>query len=302
MKKTQEYKNILVTGGSGFLGSHVVDSLLSAGFTVCIFDTKKFPYDRSGADFIKGDILDLGALTKALRNIDVVFHLAAFADLDKAQDNPLDTMKVNVMGMTNVLEAARINKVSRVIFSSTIYVYSRTGSFYRVSKHSCELLLEEYFNRFDLKYTILRFGTLYGPRSDISNSVYNYLKEALVTGKIKAVGSGEEVREYIDVRDAADICVKVLEDKYEGETLVLTGHHRMRLAELLEMISEILDNKVKIEYGSGENAHYKYTPYSYIPRVGKKLVMNSFRDLGQGLVELLDEIHREDSETTIINI
>jgi len=290
MKKTKERKKILVTGGFGFLGSHVVDSLESAGHSVIIFDSKKSANIKSGSDFINGDILDLEALTKALKNIDVVFHLAAFSDLNKAQDNPIDTMKVNVVGMTNVLEAARINKINRVIFSSSIYVSSRTGGFYRVSKHSCELLLEEYFNRFDLKYTILRFGTLYGTRSDSSNSVYNYLKDALLKGEIQAIGSGEEIREYIDVRDAADFCVEVLADKYEGETLVLTGQHRMRLAELLEMISEILDNKVNIEYGRGKNAHYKYTPYSYNPKPGKKIVLDSFRDMGQGLVEILEEI------------
>ena len=290
MKNTKEKKNILVTGGSGFLGSHVVDSLESAGHNVIIFDSKKSANIKSGSDFINGDILDLEALTKALKNIDVVFHLAAFSDLNKAQDNPIDTMKVNVVGMTNVLEAARINKINRVIFSSSIYVSSSTGGFYRVSKHSCELLLEEYFNRFDLKYTILRFGTLYGTRSDSSNSVYNYLKDALLKGEIQAIGSGEEIREYIDVRDTADFCVEVLADKYEGETLVLTGQHRMRLAELLEMISEILDNKVNIEYGRGKNAHYKYTPYSYNPKPGKKIVLDSFRDMGQGLVEILEEI------------
>jgi UDP-glucose 4-epimerase len=290
MKKTKEKKNILVTGGFGFLGSHVVDSLESAGHNVIIFDSNKSANIKSGSDFINGDILDLEALTKALKNVDVVFHLAAFSDLDKAQDNPIDTMKVNVIGMTNVLEAARINKINRVIFSSSIYVSSRTGGFYRVSKHSCELLLEEYFNRFDLKYTILRFGTLYGTRSDSSNSVYNYLKDALRKGEIQAIGSGKEIREYIDVRDTADFCVEVLADKYEGETLVLTGQHRMQLAELLEMISEILDNKVNIEYGRGKNSHYKYTPYSYNPKPGKKIVLDSFRDMGQGLVEILEEI------------
>ena len=274
MINTKDKKNILVTGGSGFLGSHVVDSLESAGHNVIIFDSKKSANIKSGSDFINGDILDLEALTKALKNIDVVFHLAAFADLDKAQDNPIETMKVNVVGTINVLEAARINKINRVIFSSSIYVSSRSGGFYRVSKHSCELLLEEYFNHFDLKYTILRFGTLYGTRSDSSNSVYNYLKDALLKGEIQAIGSGEEIREYIDVRDTADFCVEVLADKYEGETLVLTGQHRMRLSELLEMISEILDNKVNIEYGRGKNSHYKYTPYSYNPKPGKKIVMN----------------------------
>jgi len=290
MKKTKEKKNILVTGGFGFLGSHVVDSLKSAGHNVIIFDSKKSVNIKSESDFINGDILDLEALTKALKNIDIVFHLAAFSDLNKAQDNPIDTMKANVIGTTNVLEAARINKINRVIFSSSIYVSSRAGGFYRVSKHTCELLLEEYFKRFDLKYTILRFGTLYGTRSDSSNSVYNYLKDALLKGEIQAIGSGEEIREYIDVRDTADFCVEVLADKYEGKTLVLTGQHRMRLAELLEMISEILDNKVNIEYGRAKNAHYKYTPYSYNPKPGKKIVLDSFRDMGQGLVEILEEI------------
>tara|TARA_B100000315_G_scaffold198376_1_gene189950 strand:- start:109 stop:474 length:366 start_codon:yes stop_codon:yes gene_type:complete len=116
----------------------------------------------------------------------------------------------------------------------------------------------------------------------------------LLKGEIQAIGSGEEIREYIDVRDTADFCVEVLADKYEGETLVLTGQHRMRLSELLEMICEILNKKVTIEYGRGKNAHYKYTPYSYNPKPGKKIVMDSFRDMGQGLVEILEDINNED--------
>ena len=75
-----------------------------------------------------------------------------------------------------------------------------------------------------------------------------------------------------------------------GETIVVTGNHRMRISELLEMISEILNDKVTIEYCKGKAAHYKYTPYSYNPRPGKKLVLDSFRDIGQGLVEMLEEI------------
>ena len=300
MKNKKEKLNIFVTGGSGFLGSHVVDSLISAGHNIINYDFNESANHNSAVKFIKGDILDLDSLTTALKNIDIVFHLAALADIDKAQSNPIDTMKINVLGLANILEAARINNINRVIFSSSIYVYSRAGGFYRVSKHSCELLLEEYFNRFNLKYTILRFGTLYGTRSDNTNSVYNYLNDALIKGEIQAIGSGKEIREYIDVRDAGDICVEVLNKKYECETLVLSGHHRMRLAELLEMISEILDNKVDIKYGKGKNAHYKYTPYSYIPRAGKKLIMNSYRDLGQGLIEILDEIHRNKSDATIL--
>ena len=283
-------KSILVTGGSGFLGSHVIDSLLTAGYKVRIFDSKELPKKISGVDFKLGNILDKEVINEALENIDVIFHLAAFADLDNAQNNPSETMMVNVMGTTNLLEAAVNNSIKHVIFSSTIYVNSRTGSFYRVSKHSCELLLEEYFNRFGLNYTILRFGTLYGPRSDESNSIYNYLNEALTLGEMDSRGSGNEVREYIDVRDAADMCVKILKRDYQGETLIITGNHRMKLSELLEMINEILGDKIIIKYSDSKAAHYKYTPYSYNPRRGKKLMMDSYREIGQGLLEILEEI------------
>ena len=290
MKNKNNILTILVTGGSGFLGSHVTESLISTGYKVKIFDTKTPPLELSNAEFCHSDLLNQSAVNEAMSGVDIVFHLAALADLDKAKDSPLQTMMVNVIGTNNILEAARKHNVKQVIFSSSIYVHSNTGGFYRVSKHCCELLLEEYFNQYDLGYTILRFGTLYGPRSDKSNSVYNYLHEALKKRVINSVGNGNEVREYIDVRDAADICIKLLQEPHKGETLILTGNHRMKLSELLEMINEILGNNIKIKFGDGKPAHYKYTPYSYKPVAGKKLVMDSYRDMGQGLVEILDEI------------
>ena len=290
MKNNKKILNILVSGGSGFLGSHLIDTLVNSGHNVCNYDTIKSIYNSKNINSIVGDLLDLNSLTNALKGVDVVYHLAAYADLDKAKKKPLKTMSVNVLGTANLLEAARINNVKQVIFASTIYVHSRTGGFYRVSKHACELLLEEYHNTFGLNYTILRFGTLYGPRSGSSNSVYNYLKAALKDKHIRAIGTGGEVREYIDVRDASLVCEKVMNTQYNGETIVVTGNHRMRISELLEMISEILNDKVTIEYCKGKAAHYKYTPYSYNPRPGKKLVLDSFRDIGQGLVEMLEEI------------
>ncbi len=283
-------KNILVTGGSGFLGSHLMETLVDSGFNVSNYDLKESKYNIDGVNHIYGDLQDLDSLTNALKDINYIYHLAAFSDLDKAKNDPIKTMNVNIIGTTNLLEAARINKVNKVIFASSIYVNSRTGSFYRVSKHSCELLLEEFFNSYKLNYTILRFGTIFGPRSDNSNSVYNYLLSALNNNFISAIGTGEEVREYIDVRDAANICEKAILEEYDNDALIVTGNHRMKLNELLEMIKEILNNQVTIKYGEGKEAHYKYTPYSFTPRPGKKLVMDSFRDMGQGLVEILEEI------------
>ena len=289
--KNKNSKNILVTGGSGFLGSHVSDALSDAGHRVTILDIVKSHFLRSDQDSLIVDIMDQDAINQAFKNIDVVFHFAAVADLNLAYNNPISTMTINVLGTTHVLEAARLNKVKKVVFGSTVYVNSRTGSFYRVSKHACELLIEEYQQHFGLDYSILRFGTLYGTRSDNSNSVYSLLNEALTSGGIKFFGSGNEVREFIHVSDAARICVELLNEKYNGETLILTGHHRYRLFELIDMINEILGNKIKISYESSESkSHYTQTPYSYIPRVGKKIVTNTYCDLGQSLVEILDEI------------
>jgi len=289
--------NILITGGSGFLGSHVADAIADAGHNVTILDLKPSPYLRPEVKMVIADILDADAMNNAMNNIDMVFHMAALADLDTAHNNPFDTMKINVLGTTNILEAARLNNVKRLIFASTIYVYSRTGSFYRVSKHACELLLEAYHERYGLGHTILRFGTLYGTRANDHNSVLRYLKEALTTGKINFYGTGNEVREYINVSDAANICVKILDEEFADQTLILTGHHRMRLSELLDMINEILGNNITITHHNEESkSHYTQTPYSYIPRIGKKIVSNTYCDLGQSLVEILNEIHSQKSE------
>ena len=299
-KKIKSPLRILVTGGSGFLGSHISDALIDAGNEVTIFDLKQSPHLKGKQDIIIGDILNLDAVTEAMKGIDVVFHLAALADIDVAQDNLYETMKTNVLGTTNVLEAARVNSVKRVVFASTVYVHSRTGSFYRVSKHSCELLLEAYYECYGLQYTILRFGTLYGPRTNESNSVFRCLKEALLTGKIEFKGTGDEVREYIHVRDAAQICIKILDDKFAGETLILTGHHRIKLSEFLNMVNEILGNKIKISYKPKESkSHYKQTPYSYIPKIGKKIVMNTYCDFGQSLLEILHELDLKESQEKI---
>jgi UDP-glucose 4-epimerase len=293
--------NILVTGGSGFLGSHVSDALSEEGHMVSVLDIRKSSFLRSDQKMIIADIMDQDAINKALHNIDIVFHFAALADIDLAYDKPLSTMTINVLGTTHILEAARLNKVKKVVFGSTVYVNSRTGSFYRVSKHACELLIEEYQQHFGLDYSILRFGTLYGTRSDNSNSVYSLLNEALTSGGIKFFGSGNEVREFIHVSDAARICVELLNEKYNGETLILTGHHRYRLFELIDMINEILGNKIKISYESSESkSHYIQTPYSYIPRVGKKIITNTYCDLGQSLVEILDEIETNNEKECIL--
>src|SRR5262249_4499758 len=155
-------------------------------------------------------------------NQQAVYHLAGFADLNAAKTRPLDTVTSNVLGTVQLLEAMRARKIDRLLFASTAYVYSREGGFYRCSKQACENYIEEYARTFGLRFTVIRYGSLYGPRADSANGVYRLLRTAMVDSRITYAGAPDDVREYIHVEDAARLSVDVLDDSYAGQHLMLT--------------------------------------------------------------------------------
>ena len=285
---------ILVTGGSGFLGSHIADALSDAGHDVRIFDVSRSAFLRPTQEMVIGSILDRGAIAEAIKGCDVVYHLAAVADLDEAINDPLRTVEVNILGTTLLLEAAREARIGRFAYASTIYVYSNHGSFYRTSKRACELLIEDYWERYQIPYTILRFGSLYGPRADHHNSVYCLLKQGLTERKIKYAGSGKEMREYVHVLDAAQAAVEILAPQYKNENISLTGRERMTTSDMIEMVREMLGGDIDVEFQPHPKpGHYVHTPYSYTPKLGRKLVRNTYIDLGLGLLDCMQEIDRK---------
>ena len=282
---------VVVFGGSGFLGSHVADALTDRGYDVIVYDINESPYLQKNQRMIVGDILDKDSINEIIKGVDYVYNFAGLADLDTATTSPIETANQNILGNLNILEAACKQKVKRFIYASTIYVYSQMGGFYRCSKQSSELYVEEYQKQYGIDYTILRYGTLYGPRSNMKNSVYRYLMQALKEKRIVALGDGEEIREYINITDAAKLSVDILDKKHKNQHIIITGHHPMKYKEMLLMIKEILGGDVKIEFNKTDSNHYKYTPYSFIPKIGNKLVSNEYIDMGQGLLECLHEIH-----------
>jgi len=285
---------VTVFGGSGFLGSHVADALTKKGYEVTIFDKNKSPYLQKKQKMIEGDITDQKAVEKAVKNSTYVYHYAGMADIAKAHLKPLETITSNVLGTAYILDACKKNKVKRFIFASTIYVYSDKGSFYRSSKQACELFIENYNEVYHLPYTILRYGSLYGPRANKFNWIHEILEQALKNGKITRHGDGEEIREYIHVKDAAKMSVDILKKEYKNENVIITGQQPMKIKDLLIMINEILGNKIKIQYIPADSElHYEITPYCFKPKAGKKMVAPKFYDLGQGLLECLAEINKE---------
>lgn len=291
----------IVFGGSGFLGSHVADVLTKNNYDVIVFDKIKSPYLNSGQVMVIGDILDQKAVDEAMVGCDIAYNFAGIADMDEAKINPVETVKDNVLGNTILLDCAKKNKIKRYIFASSIYVYSHLGSFYRASKQACELFIESYHAEHGLNYTILRYGSLYGPRANEHNWIYQVLKEALINKKITRFGDGEEIREYIHVEDAARCSVEILSEDYENEHAIISGYQQMKIKDLLVMIKEILNNEIEIIYKDPTAAgypydpklHYEMTPYSFRPRIAKKVITKHYTDLGQGIIDLLDKLNNK---------
>jgi UDP-glucose 4-epimerase len=245
---------------------------------------------------IVGDILDEKTVEKVVKDCKIVYNFSGIADIDKACRYPLESIKTNILGNSIIIEACRKTEISRFVYASSLYVYSKAGSFYRSTKQSCESLIENYNEVYGLPYTILRYGSLYGPRADEVNFIFKIIKQAITERKIVREGDGEEIREYIHVYDAAKGSVEILSDDFINQYVIITGNQQMKVRDLLYMVREMLDNKIEIEFTNPEdNYHYEITPYTFAPKLAKRLVSKTYLDLGQGILKLMQSIYKDNN-------
>ncbi len=246
---------ILVTGGSGFIGSHVVDKLIDAGHVVRIFDMVPSPFHtEQGIDTYIGDLSDSAALQDALEGIDAVLHLAAVADVDEVVLDPAWAEEVNARGTLNVLEAARVTGVPRVMYASTIWVYNGLGlaevdeettlalpgHLYTATKLAGEMYCTSYAELYGLKCTILRFGIPYGPRARPAAVVPAFVRRALAGEPLTIAGSGDQSRRFVYVEDLADGCVAALAPHAAGRVYNLVGDEDTTVLEIAEVVGDLI--------------------------------------------------------------
>ena len=162
-------------------------------------------------------------MTRAVQNHDVIFNFAALSDIEESIQNPISAADINIIGNINIALACIKYKVKKLIFASTIYVHSNQGGFYKVSKQSSELFLEEFSKRFQLKYTTLRFGTIYGKSSSIKNGLKRVIYSALKNKKLEYLGSHRAQRRYLHVSDAIKACIKIINKRYDNKNILITG-------------------------------------------------------------------------------
>ena len=289
---------VLVVGGSGFLGSHVADQLVHAGHEVTIFDKSESEWIQPDQKIIIGDHLDKTDVDKAVKGSDYIYHFAGIADIGESALDPYETIRTNIMGTTNLLRSASENDVKRFIFGSTIYVYSRFGSFYTASKQSCEIIVETFQKERGLDFTLLRYGSLYGPRAQEWNCINKFITQIVRDGKLDYFGTGEEKREYIHVEDAARMSVSILDSEYRNSAITVTGTQVYNSRELIDMIFEIAGAEPNVNFKRNDESsgHYVKTPYSYHPKNGRKIVPKNFVDLGEGILDIIRTIDKKDSD------
>ena len=291
-------KKILVFGGFGFLGHYLVHELLNRGYEVTVADIHKNEKIESKITYIKCDITSKENVKNVFKSkqFDVVYNLAGFANLDTAIKYPLETIQLNVIGNMHILEQCVKNNVSRFVYASSAYAMSNKGSFYGISKLASEKIVEEYLKKYSLPFTILRYGSVYSERSYDNNYIYNLVKTAVLEGEINHNGDGNELREYIHAADASKLSVDVIESEdFKNLHVILTGNERMKRSDLFNMVKEILNDQVEIKYkNDGYYNHYNFTPYSFEPSVSRKLSANPHIDMGQGLLECVRSVHKNE--------
>src|SRR6476661_2990602 len=231
---------VLVTGGSGFIGSHVVDKLRARGHTPVIYDLRPSPWHLDPdepVDTVLGSITDRESLERALHSCDAVAHLAAVADVNDVHAEPEDAERVNARGTVTVLEAARRAGVKRIVYASTIWVYSdceaeavdeetllpAPSHLYTSTKLAGELYCKAYQELYGINYTILRFGIPYGPRARPAAVIPAFVGRALRGEALSIAGTGDQERSFVYVEDLAEGVGRALAPEAAGRTYNLAG-------------------------------------------------------------------------------
>jgi UDP-glucose 4-epimerase len=248
---------VLVTGGGGFIGSHVVDRLIERGDTPRIFDLSASPYHSPlEVETFTGSITDPANLDLAMRDCDAVIHLAAVADVAHVLADPVLAEEVNTRGTLNVLEAACRAKVGRVVYGSTTWVYSDCAEqavdeetpipaprhLYTATKLAGETYCAGYAELYELESTVLRFGIPYGPRARAAGVVAKFTDLAFEGKPLTIAGDGSTTRSFIYVEDLADGIVAALAPAAAGRTYNLSGDEVVTILEIAERVQENTDD------------------------------------------------------------
>ena len=262
MKKNRN--KVLIFGGNGFLGSHVVDELIKKNYFVTIFDLKKNNWMNKKANYVKGNITNYKLIEREIKKHNIIYNFAGVSDLDEALQSPIKTIEFNILANAKILDFCIKHKILRYVYSSSIYAKSTEGGFYRCSKLAAEQYIIEFSKSKKLAYTILRYGSLYGPRAGLNNGLKKIIVQAIESKKLIYFGNRLAVRKYIHVLDAAKASVKILTKLYKNKIINLTGRNSHKIRDIFKFLAKNLKLKNHFIFKNQKNnGHYIKNPKNF---------------------------------------
>jgi UDP-glucose 4-epimerase len=255
-------RRILVTGGSGFIGRHVVGELVAEGAQVRVVDLR--PHPDPGVDMVEGDIAEPGVAEAALAGgFDAIVHLAAVTSVLRSVEQPEQTYRTNVTGTHRLLEAARTADVKALVFTSTNAVTGpmeasaiseaatlRPLTPYGATKAAGEMLMSAYTASYGVRCTALRLTNVYGPGMQAKDSIVARLMRAIrLGGTFEVYGDGRQVRDYVHVSDVfAAVRLSLLNDDWNGPVVIGAGSS-MSVLEVLEAVQRVTGAELTVRHG-----------------------------------------------------
>ena len=302
----------LVTGGAGFIGSHIVDRLLNDGHQVIVLDDFSTGHRSNLADnkaltIVEGDISNFDTVKQCMQGIDWVFHKAAVASVPRTVNDPIGSTAVNYQGTLHLLEAARHNNVKRMVFASSAALYGDeptlpkvetmcpvTLSPYAVDKLASEFACGMYTRLYGLETVCLRYFNVYGPRQDPSSPYSGVI--SIFTDKLKnkqtptIFGDGEQTRDFVFVSDVVEANMKAITaEQGAGEYYNVATANKITLNNLLKTLCDIYNIEFKVNYGDVRQGDIKES-YALIDKAISKLQWKPKVELSQGLKLLCDSL------------
>ena len=304
---------VLITGGAGFIGSNLAKRLVEDGHSVVVLDSllrgnKLDKTTYSKIEFLKGDVRDLTTVTRASKNCDLIFHFAAVLGVDIVADNPVETMDIEVIGTRNVVEAAFINNVKKIMYASTSGIYGHSAienalteevlvdprTSYAMAKRYNEIYLASHHEEKGLNVVSLRFFNVYGKNQDNRMVVPRFFEQAIDKEPITVFGSGKQTRDFTYIDDTIEACVRLMD---------IQGCHIVNIANEAEWCITDLSEKIKMITNSNSDIIYLEAPkkrydYEVERRVGssdKLLSLTGFKpqiSLIEGLELICNENYK----------
>lgn len=304
-------EKVLVTGGAGFIGSHSVDLLLENGTPVRVLDNlssghrDNLPEQHPLLEFIEGDICDSDTVKAAMSGISHCLHLAAQVSVVASLEDPEFSAQSNIVGFINILDAARVAGVNKLVYASSAAVYGDSTQLplheelpvkqlspYGLEKQVNEYYADLYHRLYQFPSTGMRFFNVFGPRQDpkspYAGVIALFADRLMANQALTIFGDGQQTRDFIYVRDVARTNVAALQLDYQGVSNVATGQSSS-LLDLVDVLSELTGNKVDIDFTSprvGDIVH----SLADTQRMNQTLKVTAETSLKEGLDALLTSL------------